>query len=124
MTHTFPTPLSTDLYSARKKINQYTLYLTVVLSISQAYGMSLGLEGLTSSQGAAVHDPGLFFRASTVITIVGGTMFLMWLGEQITSRGVGNGISLIIFAGIVAAFPTAVAQVLEDRKSTRLNSSH
>src|SRR3546814_3399173 len=75
--------------------------------------MSLGLEGLTSSQGAAVHDPGLFFRASTVITIVGGTMFLMWLGEQITSRGVGNGISLIIFAGIVAAFPTAVAQVLE-----------
>src|SRR3546814_8480880 len=114
MTHTFPTPLSTDLYSARKKINQYTRYLTVVLAIVQAYGMSLGLEGLTSSQGAAVHDPGLFFRASTVITIVGGTMFLMWLGEQVTSRGVGNGISLIIFAGIVAA----------DRKSTRLNSSN
>src|SRR3546814_3648159 len=86
MTHTFPTPLSTDLYSARKKINQYTLYLTVVLAIVQAYGMSLGLEGLTSSQGAAVHDPGLFFRASTVITIVGGTMFLMWLGEQIRSE--------------------------------------
>ena len=99
--------------SGRKKINQYTRYLTVVLAMVQAYGMSLGLEGLSTSQGAAVHDPGLFFRASTVITIVGGTMFLMWLGEQITSRGVGNGISLIIFAGIVAAFPTAVAQVLE-----------
>ena len=79
----------------------------------QAYGLSVGLEGLTSSQGAAVADPGLFFRASTVITIVGGTMFLMWLGEQITARGVGNGISLIIFSGIVANLPTALASTLE-----------
>lgn len=99
--------------AGRKKINQYTRYLTVCLAIIQAYGLSVGLESLATSQGAAVSDPGLFFRASTVITIVGGTMFLMWLGEQITARGVGNGISLIIFAGIVAALPTALASTLE-----------
>jgi preprotein translocase subunit SecY len=99
--------------SGRKKINQYTRYLTVCLAIVQAYGLSVGLESLATSQGAAVDNPGLFFRASTVITIVGGTMFLMWLGEQITARGVGNGISLIIFAGIVAALPTALASTLE-----------
>ena len=99
--------------SGRKKINQYTRYLTVCLAIIQAYGLSVGLESLATSRGAAVEDPGLFFRASTVITIVGGTMFLMWLGEQITARGVGNGISLIIFAGIVAALPTALASTLE-----------
>ncbi len=83
--------------AGRKKINQYTRYLTVFLATIQAFGLSRGLEGLVSSQGPAVHNPGLFFQASTVITIVGGTMFLMWLGEQITARGVGNGISLIIF---------------------------
>jgi len=99
--------------TGRKKINQYTRYLTVCLAIVQAYGLSVGLESLATSQGAAVENPGLFFRASTVITIVGGTMFLMWLGEQITARGVGNGISLIIFAGIVAALPTALASTLE-----------
>jgi preprotein translocase subunit SecY len=99
--------------TGRKKINQYTRYLTVCLAFVQAYGLSVGLESLATSQGAAVEDPGLFFRASTVITIVGGTMFLMWLGEQITARGVGNGISLIIFAGIVAALPTALASTLE-----------
>ncbi|MBO23339.1 MAG: preprotein translocase subunit SecY [Rhodospirillaceae bacterium] len=99
--------------SGRKKINQYTRYLTVGLAVIQAYGLSVGLESLSSSQGAAVENPGLFFRTSTVITIVGGTMFLMWLGEQITARGVGNGISLIIFAGIVAALPTALASTLE-----------
>jgi len=99
--------------SGRKKINQYTRYLTVALAVIQAYGLSVGLESLSSSQGAAVDNPGLFFRTSTVITIVGGTMFLMWLGEQITARGVGNGISLIIFAGIVAALPTALASTLE-----------
>ncbi|NKB49541.1 MAG: preprotein translocase subunit SecY [Alphaproteobacteria bacterium] len=99
--------------SGRKKINQYTRYLTVFLAVIQAYGLSVGLESLNSSQGAAVADPGLFFRASTVITIVGGTMFLMWLGEQITARGVGNGISLIIFSGIVANLPTALASTLE-----------
>ncbi|NNE84985.1 MAG: preprotein translocase subunit SecY [Alphaproteobacteria bacterium] len=99
--------------SGRKKINQYTRYLTVFLAVIQAYGLSVGLESLNSSAGAAVADPGLFFRASTVITIVGGTMFLMWLGEQITARGVGNGISLIIFSGIVANLPTALASTLE-----------
>ena len=95
--------------SGRKKINQYTRYGTVLLAAVQAYGLAVGLESL---QGAVI-DPGMFFRVSTVITIVGGTIFLMWLGEQITSRGVGNGISLIIFAGIVAELPSALVQTLE-----------
>jgi len=99
--------------SGRKKLNQYTRYLTVLLAVVQSYGLAVGLEGLTSSAGGAVINPGLFFRASTVVTMVGGTMFLMWLGEQITARGVGNGISLIIFAGIVAALPSALGQMLE-----------
>ncbi len=93
----------------RKVINQYTRYLTVVLATFQAYGISIGLEGA----GNAVVDPGWFFRISTVITLTGGTMFLMWLGEQITARGVGNGISLIIFAGIVAELPSALVSTLE-----------
>ena len=84
----------------RKKINQYTRYLTVVIATVQAWG-------------AAVHDPGMFFRFTAVVTLVGGTMFLMWLGEQITQRGIGNGISLIIFAGIVAGLPSAIAGTLE-----------
>ncbi|KZE32403.1 preprotein translocase subunit SecY [Chelatococcus daeguensis] len=93
----------------RKVINQYTRYLTVLLAVFQAYGIAIGLE----SSGNVVQDPGMFFRISTVITLTGGTMFLMWLGEQITSRGIGNGISLIIFAGIVAELPSAVAGTLE-----------
>jgi preprotein translocase subunit SecY len=93
----------------RKVINQYTRYLTVVLAAFQAYGISLGLEGAST----VVSDPGWFFRISTVITLTGGTMFLMWLGEQITSRGIGNGISLIIMAGIVAELPSAIAGMLE-----------
>ncbi len=97
----------------RKKINQYTRYGTVLLAALQGYGISVGLEGTAGSQGSAVMDPGLFFRATTVVTLVGGTMFLMWLGEQITARGVGNGISLIIFAGIVANLPAALAGTLE-----------
>ncbi len=97
----------------RIKINQYTRYLTVLLATIQAYGLAVGLESMQGQSGSAVVDPGLFFRVSTVITIVGGTVFLMWLGEQITSRGVGNGISLIIFAGIVAEFPRAIASTLE-----------
>ena len=97
----------------RQKINQYTRYGTVFLAAVQGYGISIGIEGMTSSQGSAVIDPGLFFRATTVITLVGGTIFLMWLGEQITARGVGNGISLIIFSGIVANLPSAVAATLE-----------
>ncbi|HCH55661.1 MAG TPA: preprotein translocase subunit SecY [Rhodospirillaceae bacterium] len=97
----------------RKKLNQYTRYGTVALAALQAYGIAVGLEGMTGSQGAAVGEPGAFFRATTVITLVGGTMFLMWLGEQITARGVGNGISLIIFAGIVAEMPAALVGTME-----------
>ncbi len=93
----------------RKILNQYTRYLTVFLAIFQAYGIAIGLEGQTG----VVSDPGIFFRISTVLTLMGGTMFLMWLGEQITSRGIGNGSSLIIFAGIVAAFPAAIISTLE-----------
>jgi preprotein translocase subunit SecY len=99
--------------SGRKKINQYTRYLTVAICALQAYGISAGIEGMSTSQGPAVTDPGLFFRFSVVITLVGGTMFLMWLGEQITARGVGNGISLIIMAGIVANLPSALVGTLE-----------
>ena len=93
----------------RKVINQYTRYGTVLLAVVQAYGIAIGLEGGNN----IVTDPGWFFRISTVITLLGGTMFLMWLGEQITSRGIGNGISLIIFAGIVAGLPTAISGTLE-----------
>ncbi len=99
--------------SGRKKINQYTRYGTVLLAALQAYGISVGLESMTSSQGSAVFDPGFFFRITTVITLTCGTVFLMWLGEQVTARGVGNGISLIIFAGIVANLPSAVVGTLE-----------
>ncbi|AVF05196.1 MAG: preprotein translocase subunit SecY [Devosia indica] len=95
--------------AGRRKMNQYTRYLAVLFCAVQAYGIAVGLEG---SQGVVL-NPGWFFRISTVITLVGGTMFLMWLGEQITARGVGNGISLIIFAGIVANLPATVAQTLE-----------
>lgn len=99
--------------SGRKKINQYTRYLTVLITILQAYSIAVGLETMTSSSGSVVIDPGLFFRFVTVVTLTGGTLFLMWLGEQITSRGVGNGTSLIIFAGIVANLPQALAATLE-----------
>jgi preprotein translocase subunit SecY len=97
----------------RKKINQYTRYGTVFLTAVQGYGLAVGLEGASAGGGGAVLDPGLFFRLTTVISLVGGTMFLMWLGEQITARGVGNGISLIIFAGIVAELPRALVSTLE-----------
>ncbi|CDZ28176.1 MULTISPECIES: preprotein translocase subunit SecY [Neorhizobium] len=95
--------------AGRKIINQYTRYGTVLLGTLQAYGIAAGLE---SGQGLVL-DPGWFFKISTVVTLLGGTMFLMWLGEQITSRGIGNGISLIIFAGIAAGLPTALAGTLE-----------
>ena len=100
--------------AGRKKLNQYTRYLTVLIALVQSYGISAGLEGMHSVSGAAaVIDPGVFFRVSCVVTLVGGTMFLMWLGEQITARGVGNGTSLIIFAGIVANVPSALVSLLE-----------
>src|SRR5680860_33906 len=111
MTSMVPTleQLKKEGEQGRKVINQYTRYGTVILGSLQAYGIAVGLE---SGQGI-VADPGWFFRLSTVLSLLGGTMFLMWLGEQITARGVGNGISLIIFAGIAAALPGAVAQLLE-----------
>jgi preprotein translocase subunit SecY len=93
----------------RKIINQYTRYGTVLLATVQAYAIAVGLEGASN----VVMDPGMFFRISTVITLVGGTMFLMWLGEQITARGIGNGISLLIFAGIVAELPSALVGMFE-----------
>ena len=99
--------------AGRKKINQYTRYGTVLLAAFQAYGIAVGLESQVASAGPVVLDPGLFFRFVTIVTLVGGTLFLMWLGEQITARGVGNGVSLIIFAGIVAALPNALIQTLE-----------
>lgn len=96
----------------RKKINQYTRYGTVLLATFQAFGLAKSLEA-----GDLVSNPGLYFEAATVITLVGGTMFLMWLGEQITARGIGNGISLIIFVGIVAEIPAAIAQFLAQGRS-------
>jgi len=103
----------------RKIINQYTRYGTVLLAIVQAYGISVGLE----SGAGIVADPGWFFRVSAVITLVGGTMFLMWLGEQITARGIGNGISLIIFAGIVAGLPGAIGGTLELGRTGALSTT-
>jgi len=101
----------------RKKINQYTRYGTVLLATFQAYGLAVSLEA-----GGLATDPGWFFRASVVITLVGGTMFLMWLGEQITQRGVGNGISLIIFVGIIAELPGALAQFFEQGRTGALST--
>jgi preprotein translocase subunit SecY len=96
----------------RKKINQYTRYGTVALATFQAYGIAVSLQS-----GGLVTNPGLFFLFSCVVTLVGGTMFLMWLGEQITARGIGNGISLIIFVGIVAEIPAALAQFFSQGQS-------
>ena len=103
--------------AGRKQLNQYTRYLTVVLAVFQAFGISIGLS---NSQGV-VTNPGIFFTVSTVITLTSGTMFLMWLGEQVTTRGVGNGVSLIIFAGIVARLPVALFQLLQQTRTGSLN---
>jgi len=99
--------------SGRRKITQYTRYGTLVLAIFQSVGMSIGLETFSVNGQAVVVDPGWDFRAVTIITLVTGTMFLMWLGEQITERGIGNGISLIIFSAIVAGLPSAIGGTLE-----------
>ncbi|QMU56839.1 MAG: preprotein translocase subunit SecY [Boseongicola sp.] len=104
--------------SGRRKMTQYTRYGTVFLATVQAYGLAVSMEA-----GGLVTDPGLFFRASTVITLVGGTMFLMWLGEQITARGVGNGISLIIYVGIIAELPGALGQFLAQGRSGALSTA-
>jgi len=102
----------------RKQINQYTRYLTLVLAIFQSYGIAIGLQ----SSAGVVTNPGIFFIASTVITLTGGTMFLMWLGEQVTARGVGNGVSLIIFAGIIAAMPSMVISSLQLMRTGDINA--
>jgi preprotein translocase subunit SecY len=108
--------------SGRKKINQYTRYGTVFLCAIQGYFMAVGLESWGATEGqSAVLDPGMLFRITTVISLVGGTMFLMWLGEQITSRGIGNGVSLIIMAGIVAQLPRALGQMFEGGRSGSLD---
>jgi preprotein translocase subunit SecY len=104
--------------SGRKKMTQYTRYLTVFLASIQGYGLAASLE---KGQGVVI-DPGMIFVVTTVITMTGGTIFLMWLGEQITSRGIGNGISLIIFAGIVAQLPRGLLQALELGRTGALSS--
>ena len=111
-----------DGESGRRKINQYTRYGTVLMASFQGYGISIYLESLQSNGVLAVADPGFFFRITTIVTLVGGVMFLMWLGEQITARGIGNGISLIIFAGIVAGLPSALGQTFELSRTGVLNT--
>lgn len=105
--------------AGRKQINQYTRYLTVILALVQSFGMAMGFQ----AQQGVVAEPGLYFIVSTVVTLTGGTVFLMWLGEQVTARGVGNGISLIIFAGIVAEFPRIVAQLLEQTQNGTMSGA-
>src|SRR5664279_4158277 len=122
MTTVFPEleALKKEGEAGRKIINQYTRYFTVALAMIQAYGISLGLEHLGGQSHIVIH-PGLMFRLGAVITLTGGTMLLMWIGEQITSRGVGNGISLIIFAGIVARFPALIGNTLEQARVGSIN---
>ena len=104
--------------SGRKRLNQYTRYGTVGLTAVQGWFIAVGLEAFGASAGAqAVVEPGMLFRIGAVISLIGGTMFLMWLGEQITSRGIGNGISLIIMAGIVAHLPTTLVQLFEGSRT-------
>jgi preprotein translocase subunit SecY len=108
--------------TGRKKLNQYTRYLTVAITLVQGYLAVRGLEAQTARQGiAAVVMPGLLFEIAGTVSLVGGTLFLMWIGEQITSRGIGNGVSLIIMAGIVARLPQAIAQLLEGGRTGTLN---
>jgi len=106
----------------RKRLNQYTRYLTVALTTVQGYFIAVGLEGLGANQAiSAVVEPGMMFRVAATISLVGGTLFLMWIGEQITSRGIGNGVSLIIMAGIVAQLPSALAQLFEGGRTGTMN---
>ncbi|HZB52014.1 MAG TPA: preprotein translocase subunit SecY [Reyranella sp.] len=109
--------------TGRKKLNQYTRYLTVLLTTVQGYWIAVGLESLGASQGiAAVVEPGMVFRVAATISLVGGTLFLMWIGEQITARGIGNGVSLIIMAGIVATLPRTLAQLFEGGRTGTIDT--
>ena len=122
----FPTmaELKKEGAAGQQKITQWTRYLTVLLAAGQGYGVSTGLESLTTSAGlSAVVDPGMNFRLMSVVTLLGGTLFLMWLGEQITQRGIGNGISLIIYAGIVANLPSALASLFELGRTGALSTA-
>jgi preprotein translocase subunit SecY len=108
--------------TGRKKLNQYTRYLTVAITLVQGYLAVRGLESQSLRQGiSAVVQPGLLFEIAGTVSLVGGTLFLMWIGEQITSRGIGNGVSLIIMAGIVARLPQAIAQLLEGSRTGSIN---
>jgi preprotein translocase subunit SecY len=112
-----------DGESGRKRLNQYTRYGTVALTAVQGYFIAVGLEALGASQGVqAIVEPGMMFRVGAVISLIGGTMFLMWLGEQITARGIGNGMSLIIMAGIVASLPTTLYNLFEGSRSGSLDA--
>ncbi|MGH8552735.1 MAG: preprotein translocase subunit SecY, partial [Methylococcales bacterium] len=107
--------------SGRRKITQYTRYGTVLLATFQAIGVSIALQNQTAGGESVVINPGWSFVAITTITLVGGTIFLMWLGEQVTERGVGNGISMIIFAGIIAGLPSAIGGTLELARTGEMN---
>src|SRR5215470_14354972 len=122
MTTVFPEleALKKEGEAGRKILNQYTRYGTVALAAIQAYGIAIGLEHWGGGGGVVIH-PGWAFRIGAMVTLTGGTVLLMWIGEQITSRGVGNGISLIIFAGIVARFPTIIGQTLEQARTGATN---
>nr|WP_233245840.1 preprotein translocase subunit SecY [Marinicauda salina] len=110
--------------AGRKQINQYSRYLTVVLAGVQAFAIAMGMESPDPTTGATIAvDPGWFFRITTVVTLVGGTMMLLWLGEQITARGVGNGVSLIIFAGIIAEMPRALFQTLQQGRTGAISGA-
>ena len=107
----------------QRQLRQITRYVTVLIAALQGYGVSIGLESMQTTYGNIVIDPGLFFRITTVVTLVGGTVFLMWLGEQISSRGVGNGISLIITAGILANLPSAFVSTLQLGRTGELSNA-
>ena len=115
--------LKKEVESGQRKMTQYTRYLTVLITIVQGYGLALGLEAMVSSTGSsAVINPGQWFRFTTVVSLLGGTMFIVWLGDQITARGVGNGSSLIITAGIVAGIPMGLAQTFELARAGSLST--
>ena len=113
--------LSKEGELGRRKITQYTRYGTIVLSVIQGMGIAVGLESVSAGAGSVVYQPGWAFRIMTVITLTSGTAFLMWLGEQITERGIGNGISLIIFAGIVARFPSGLVRTVTLVRTGEMN---
>jgi len=113
--------LSKEGELGRRKITQYTRYGTIVLSVVQGMGIAVGLESVSAGAGSVVYHPGWAFRIMTVITLTSGTAFLMWLGEQITERGIGNGISLIIFAGIVARFPSGLVRTVTLVRTGEMN---